>query len=80
MSKIGKEEIDGLLERGDRLYAPVEVAYILNLQQATVQEKCRTGQINAQKIGTQWRITAAELRRYLADGPLEVTNEGDKDE
>lgn len=52
----------------DRLYAANEVAYILGLQTATIQKKCIEGKIVAKKINTMWRITGAEIRRYLAEG------------
>ena len=52
----------------DRLYAPNEVAYILGLETATIQRKCAQGKIVASKVGLQWRITGAEIRRYLREG------------
>lgn len=69
MSELTSDQVDSLLNNADRLYAPVEVAYILNLKQATVQELCRSGALVATKVRTQWRITGAEVRRYLKDGP-----------
>ena len=52
----------------DRLYAPVEFAHIVGLKTATVQRKCNQGAIVASKVGTMWRITGAEIRRYLREG------------
>lgn len=59
----------GLLSGRDRLYEPVEVAFILGLQQATVQRMCRDGRIAAIKPGKGWRISKAEVERYLNEGP-----------
>lgn len=70
MTELSDQEVESALSLSERLYAPVEVAFILNLRQGTVQEKCRTGEIKATKLGTQWRISASELRRYLREGPL----------
>jgi len=58
-----------LLSGKDRLYEPVEVGFILGLQQATVQRMCRDGRIAAIKPGKGWRISKAEVNRYLAEGP-----------
>jgi excisionase family DNA binding protein len=51
-----------------RLYAPNEVAFIIGLETATVQRKCSQGKIVATKVGTMWRITGAEISRYLREG------------
>jgi excisionase family DNA binding protein len=59
----------------DRLYAPVEVAHIIGLTQGTIQNQCRTGQIEARKVGGGWRITKEEVKRYMDEGPRKVQND-----
>jgi excisionase family DNA binding protein len=59
-----------LLSGKDRLYEPVEVAFILGIQQTTVQRMCRDGRIAALKPGRGWRISKSEVERYLKEGPL----------
>lgn len=61
-----------LLALEERLYAPVEVAYILGIQQTTVQKLCREGRILAIKPGRSWRISKDEIKRYMNEGPREV--------
>lgn len=60
---------DSLLNLQERFYRPVEVAYILGIQQSTVQSLCREGKIEALKPGKSWLIAADEIRRYLKEGP-----------
>lgn len=55
-----------------RLYAPIEFAHIVGLKTPTILKKCREGKIVASKIGTMWRITGAEIRRYLKEGDFKV--------
>jgi excisionase family DNA binding protein len=62
-------------ELPDRLYAPVELAHIVGLKQGTIQNQCRTGQIEARKVGRSWRITREEVKRYLDHGPRKVEDE-----
>jgi excisionase family DNA binding protein len=62
-------------ELPNRLYAPVEVAHIAGLKQGTIQNQCRTGQIEARKVGRGWRITREEVKRYLDYGPRKVEDE-----
>ncbi len=66
---ISQEEADVILAANERMYAPVEVALILNLEAATVQGMCREGRIAATKHGTMWRISKSEVTRYIQEGP-----------
>jgi excisionase family DNA binding protein len=78
-----KSGIESLLDANERLYAPIEVAHIFGLQRATIQELCRTGRMNATKVGTQWRITREEIIRYYKEGPIkpsEVNKDGARNE
>lgn len=59
-----------------RLYSPVEMAYVLNMETTTVTKKCRNGKIKATKINNQWRITGDEIRRYVAEGDLKDDQQG----
>ncbi len=72
-----EKDASELLDAGERLYAPVEIAHILNLSPETVQRLCRTGRIEASKHGTQWRVAKKEVVRYIAHGPREVENKND---
>jgi excisionase family DNA binding protein len=62
-------ETEGMLDKGERLYQPVEIAHILNLKTDTVREYCRDGRIEAKKIGKTWNVTRSEMKRYLKEGP-----------
>lgn len=62
----------GDLVDGDRLYAPIEMAHIVGLEQSTIQWMCRTGRIEAIKMGTQWRIKRSEIARFIEEGPRRV--------
>lgn len=66
----------------DRLYAPVEIAHIVGLSQDTIQMQCRTGQIEAHKVGRMWRVTKDEVKRYITEGPRKVedSNAADRSE
>lgn len=64
----------------DRLYAPVEAAYILRLSQTTVQRLCRTGAIEAKKPNKSWLISKQEIVRYIDEGPRKVTHDTDRTE
>lgn len=58
-------------------YTPAEVAVIVGRRPYTVREWCRYGRIRAEKVigvgrGSEeaWRISHAELTRYLNEGLL----------
>lgn len=70
MSSTEDTSVEAQVARGnmERLYAPNEMAHVVGLKTATIQLKCSNGKIVAQKIGTMWRITGAEIRRYLREG------------
>lgn len=63
----------------DRLYAPVEIAHIVGLTQDTIQNQCRTGQIEARKVGRMWRVTKEEVQRYIKEGPRKVEQSDEAD-
>lgn len=69
---MSEEQASALVDAGERMYAPIEVAFILQLKTATVQIMCRDGRIEATKHGTMWRIAKSEVVRYLKDGPRDV--------
>jgi excisionase family DNA binding protein len=73
--KPSEEDLDKVLNLEERLYAPVEIAYILKLQVATIQELCRTKRMLAIKVNNQWRITKAEVKRYIEEGPYKGERE-----
>lgn len=66
---ISEGEATSLLDAGERMYAPIEVAHILDLTQPTIQSMCRDGRIKAVKHGTMWRIPKSEVARYIQHGP-----------
>jgi len=68
------EAIETALDNDERMYQPVEIAFILNLSEDTVRQYCRDGRILAIKIGKMWNVTRTEVRRYLKEGPRKVEN------
>lgn len=66
---ISSEEAANLIDANERMYAPVEVGHILNLNPATIQGMCRDGRIKAVKHGTMWRVSKSEVTRYIQYGP-----------
>ena len=66
---ITETEASEVLDSNERLYAPNEVAVVLDLKTQTVQNMCRDGRIKATKQGTMWRITKSEVKRYIQHGP-----------
>lgn len=69
---ITEERATAIVDSGERMYAPIEVAAILHLKPATVQGMCRDGRIEATKQGTMWRITKSEVTRYIQHGPRDA--------
>lgn len=66
------EMFDFALTNGERLYAPIEIAFMLQLEQATIQELCRKGKLAARKFNNQWMVPKAEIQRYLKEGPRKI--------
>jgi len=65
-------DLEELLRGGDRLYAPIEMAHIVGYKRETIQLMCRQGQIEAHKMGSQWRISKAEISRFIKEGPMPI--------
>lgn len=68
--------VEKVLSGEDRFLAPIEVAHVLLLEQATVQQMCRDGKIKATKVNGHWRITASEVRRFVLHGPAAPESKG----
>lgn len=53
-------------------YPPVgtaeDAAELLKMPVTSVRSLCRTGQLNAFKVGKLWRITRAELISFIKEG------------
>ena len=62
----------GDLVGGDRLYSPVEMAFIVGYKPDTIQLMCRQGQVKAYKMGTMWRIKKSEISRFILEGPKKI--------
>jgi len=60
----------------ERMYAPQEVADILNVSKDAVLRWCRDGEIQGVKVGKQWRIPAAQLRVLQAGGRYVIRRPG----
>lgn len=52
----------------EQVYTPQEVAKILKLSHMTILRWCRSGTIEARKIGKKWRIPAAVVDKILREG------------
>lgn len=61
---------------GEVLYTVTDVARILQMNDQTVRRYCRDGDIDAIKVGVQWRIPASALSKMLDEHP---PREGDID-
>lgn len=67
---LSDSEAESIVEGLEKMYAPVEVAYIVSKKTATIRNHCRDGRINATKSGNSWLISKSEVARYIKDGPL----------
>lgn len=76
VSFLSEEEVKQLINKGERFYAPIEIAHILQIKQATAQEYCRTGKIRAIKINGMWHTTKDEITRFVLEGPYKSPEEG----
>ncbi len=47
-----------------------EVAQLLRVSRVTACKLCETGQIRAIRVGTQYRVHAADLAAYLSPQPI----------
>lgn len=56
------------------LLTPTEVAEALRITRQTVYSLIEAGDIEARRIGGQWRIPASELDRMLTDGTKETAS------
>ena len=70
MSETKELSLEDVLSGREKLYEPVEVAYILKLATSTITRLCRKGGIQAIKMGGVWRIQGTEVLRYLREGPI----------
>lgn len=59
-----------------------EAAQILGIQPATARQQIKNGRLYADKIGRDWHVAMAEVRRYARDSqnrPLHTPIEQDED-
>jgi excisionase family DNA binding protein len=54
------------MESFDRLLSPTEVAKYLGVQRRWVILRIQSGELSGYKVGTFWRISEFELRRFLS--------------
>lgn len=57
---------DGLPLEAPEVLIPVEAAVLLRVDQATLLDLARTGQVPARQVGGQWRFSRAALLGWLA--------------
>jgi len=48
-----------------KLYSVEDLVTLLNLSDRTVRAYLREGKIRARKIGLRWRVTEANLKKFL---------------
>lgn len=56
----------GITDDGLKLYSTKEVSEILRVTYVTVMRMIKDGRLQASKVGNSWRISAAQLKDYLA--------------
>ena len=59
--------IDTSVRQQDATYSVSEVAGVLNVSKMTVYRHIQNGRLEAQRVGTSYRVTAESLRRILED-------------
>lgn len=55
-----------MLAAGKKYYSPLQVAQMTSNSKRSITNWCVDGTIKAEKHGSRWRITAAEVERFLA--------------
>lgn len=50
---------------GKAIFKPQEVAELFAISESTVKNMCFTLEIDAVKVGSQWRICRADLVKYI---------------
>lgn len=59
----------------ERFYSPQEVADVLKLKKTTVYEMIKRGELNAVKMGKQFRISQSDLLKYTNKDKVEIEKE-----
>ena len=54
------------------IYTADQVAEILNLHPKTVRRFIRQGNLNARKVGKQWRVMESDLKLFLGDRRIQT--------
>ena len=54
--------------KDDQVYTPTEIAKVLRVSAVTVSRAIREGRLRAFRVGGQWRITGADVLRYVRSG------------
>ncbi len=65
--------------REDKLLTPPQVARHLQVNERTVTQWLRRGQLRGYKIGKEWRVSARDLENFLeqnANVPVRVGRNG----
>jgi excisionase family DNA binding protein len=54
-------------DESKQLYTPSEIADMLRVVDKTVYRWLESGELNAYKLGRQWRISPEQLQQFLND-------------
>ena len=62
-----------------RLYRLAEVSEILHVPHSSLKQWAQNGMVSARKLGTQWRMTAQDIRDLRDNGTREPKEEAKKE-
>ena len=63
--KMKEKELEAVQALNIELYTVKQVAYLLRVSERTVMNYLKDGRIKGQKVGGKWRITKAEIERFV---------------
>ena len=71
MEKNRNEDLDSM-----KLYTLTEIEEVIGCTHRTLLSHVYSGKLPARKIANRWRVTKADLRRYLAGETIEDVKGG----